>query len=121
MSFTCVVRLIFLSAHDKGTPHRIDSKTGAIYFLLEKEKERSIIDIDIDFIKYSLGDNSIRNFIDRISNLNDDITIDIVGRIKPLHQQDYDGKRVNITITDANGYIINTKLDIAAITWAVVV
>jgi hypothetical protein len=29
---------------------RIDSKTGAIYFLLEKEKERSIIDIDIDFI-----------------------------------------------------------------------
>ena len=29
---------------------RIDSKTGAIYFLLEKERERSIIDIDIDFI-----------------------------------------------------------------------
>ena len=29
---------------------RIDSKTGAIYFLLEKEKEKSIIDIDIDFI-----------------------------------------------------------------------
>lgn len=29
---------------------RIDSKTGAIYFLLEKEKERSILDIDIDFI-----------------------------------------------------------------------
>ena len=29
---------------------RIDKKTGAIYFLLEKEKERSIIDIDIDFI-----------------------------------------------------------------------
>ena len=29
---------------------RIDSKTGAIYFLLEKEKERSSIDIDIDFI-----------------------------------------------------------------------
>ena len=29
---------------------RIDNKTGAIYFLLEKEKERSIIDIDIDFI-----------------------------------------------------------------------
>ena len=29
---------------------RIDSKTGAIYFLLEKEKERSVLDIDIDFI-----------------------------------------------------------------------
>ena len=29
---------------------RIDNKTGAIYFLLEKEKERSVLDIDIDFI-----------------------------------------------------------------------
>lgn len=90
----------------------ITIKGGIIMHNLSNDVRRATRDIDIDFIKYSLEDNSIRNFIDRISNLNDDITIDIIGRIKPLHQQDYDGKRVNITITDANGYIINTKLDI---------
>ena len=32
--------------------------------------------------------------------------------IKPLHHQDYDGKRVYIQLTDKNKYSINSKLDI---------
>ena len=32
--------------------------------------------------------------------------------IKPLHHQDYDGKRVYIQLTDKNKYSISSKLDI---------
>src|SRR5699024_1651897 len=38
--------------------------------------------------------------------------IKITGKIEPLHHQDYDGKRVYITLTDKNHYSISSKLDI---------
>ena len=36
----------------------------------------------------------------------------IVGEIKDLHHQDYDGKRVNIELYDEYGNKLKTKLDI---------
>ena len=47
-----------------------------------------------------------------INNVNDNIEIKIYGTIKKLHHQDYDGKRVNIKLSDTFGNTINTKLDI---------
>lgn len=68
--------------------------------------------MDIDFIKYSLEDKSIRDFIKELNNTEDDIKIKIIGKIEPLHHQDYDGKRVYIQLTDKNKYTISSKLDI---------
>ena len=73
---------------------------------------RATRDLDIDFIKYSLEDESIRNFIYSLNNDKDNIKIEIVGNIASLHHQDYDGKRVLIKISDKYGNSINTKLDI---------
>ena len=72
---------------------------------------RATRDLDIDFIKYSLDDESIIKFITEL-NYEKNIKIEIVGNIKPLHHQDYDGKRVYIKIIDKYNNAINTKLDI---------
>ena len=79
---------------------------------ISRDNRRATRDLDMDFIKYSLEDNSIHNFILKLNAVKDGISIEIVGKIEKLHHQDYDGKRVNIRLIDSNEFIINTKLDI---------
>lgn len=79
---------------------------------ISKDLRRATRDMDLDFIKYSLEDNSIIRFIDELSNVDDGIKIKIDGKIKELHHQDYDGKRVNIELFDKYGNKLKTKLDI---------
>ena len=79
---------------------------------ISKHLRRATRDMDLDFIKYSLEDNSIIRFIEELSNVDDGIKIKIDGEIKELHHQDYDGKRVNIELFDKYGNKLKTKLDI---------
>ena len=79
---------------------------------ISKDLRRATRDMDLDFIKYSLEDNSIIRFIEELSNIDDGIKIKIDGEIKELHHQDYDGKRVNIELFDKYGNKLKTKLDI---------
>ena len=79
---------------------------------ISKDMRRATRDMDLDFIKYSLEDNSIIRFIEELSNVDDGIKIEIDGEIKELHHQDYDGKRVNIELFDKYGNKLKTKLDI---------
>ena len=45
---------------------------------ISQDKRRATRDLDLDFIKYSLEDKSIINFIDKVD---DGIHIEIVGKI----------------------------------------
>ena len=90
----------------------ITIKGGVVMHNISNDIRRATRDLDIDFIKYSLADTSIQNFIKSLNNINDDIKIEISGDIVPLHHQDYDGKRVYIRLDDKYGNSINTKLDI---------
>ena len=90
----------------------ITVKGGVVMHNISKDMRRATRDMDIDFIKYSLEDKSIREFIKELNNTDDDIKIKITGKIEPLHHQDYDGKRVYVQLTDKNKYSISSKLDI---------
>lgn len=90
----------------------ITVKGGVVMHNISKDMRRATRDMDIDFIKYSLEDKSIRNFIKELNNTDDSIKIKITGKIEPLHHQDYDGKRVYIQLTDSHHYSISSKLDI---------
>ena len=92
--------------------NNITIKGGVVMYNISNNIRRATRDLDIDFIKYSLEDESIRNFIYSLNNDKDNIKIEIVGNIASLHHQDYDGKRVLIKINDKYGNSINTKLDI---------
>lgn len=67
---------------------------------------------DLDFIKYSLEDESIRYFISKLNCL-EGIRIEIKGnKIEQLSQQEYSGKRVYIIIKDDEGNVIESKIDL---------
>ena len=85
-------------------------KGGVVMMAISKDRRRATQDLDIDFIRYSLDDSSIKTFIEKLND--NDIKININEPIKQLHHQDYDGKRVFIEISDNYGNTFETKLDI---------
>lgn len=74
-------------------------KGGILMRNMTQNVRRATQDMDIDFIRYSLSDESINIFVDKLNCL-DGITIKRVGKIEELSQQDYNGKRVYIQISD---------------------
>lgn len=90
----------------------ITIKGGVVMHNISKNSRRATRDLDIDFIKYSLDDKSIKAFIKNLNYPKTDISIKIIGRIEELSHQDYNGKRVYIELKDKNNYKIETKLDI---------
>ena len=90
----------------------ITIKGGVVMHNISGDKRRATRDIDIDFIKYSLDDDCIIEFINKLNMIDDGIKILIEGKIKELKHQDYSGKRVNIKLIDKNNFSVSTKLDI---------
>ena len=87
-------------------------KGGVVMYGLSNDKRRATRDLDLDFIKYSLANESIKSFIDVLNSVPDDIKVYIDGEIQELHHQDYKGKRVNIILKDENNFKFFAKLDI---------
>ncbi len=104
--------IVLLKIGNSKYNKNITVKGGVVMHNISKDMRRATRDMDIDFIKYSLEDKSIRDFIKELNNTDDDIKIKITGKIEPLHHQDYDGKRVYIQLTDSHHYSISSKLDI---------
>ena len=104
--------IVLLKIGNSKYNKNITVKGGVVMHNISKDMRRATRDMDIDFIRYSLEDKSILNFIKELNNVNDGIKIKVTGKIEPLHHQDYDGKRVYIQLTDKNHYSISSKLDI---------
>ena len=108
-----VAQDIILSKISKSKfKNNITIKGGVVMHSISNSVRRATRDLDLDFIKYSLEDKSIIDFIDKLNSVGDNITVEIIGKIEELHHQDYSGKRVYIKISDVNNYEIDTKLDI---------
>ncbi|MBQ6876327.1 MAG: nucleotidyl transferase AbiEii/AbiGii toxin family protein [Lachnospiraceae bacterium] len=84
-------------------------KGGVVMRSMTNNIRRATQDMDIDFIRYSLSDESIDYFIQKLNCL-DGITINRVGKIEELSQQDYKGKRIYVHIQDNSGNLIESKL-----------
>ena len=93
--------------------NNITVKGGVVMHNLSNDKRCSTRDIDLDFIKYSLDDKSIRKFISGLNQVNDGIKIEILNdKIEELNQQDYKGKRVELKLIDKYSNNFITKLDL---------
>lgn len=86
-------------------------KGGVVMRNISKNARRATQDIDLDFIKYSISDEAIRNFIDKLY-LDEGIHIKIKKPIIELKHRDYQGKRVFVEITDKHGNILESKIDV---------
>lgn len=91
--------------------NNVTVKGGVVMHDFSKDKRRTTRDLDIDFIKYSLSDKSILEFINKL-NFSNDIKIEVVGEIEELKQQAYHGKRVFVRLSDNFDNQMTTKLDI---------
>ena len=90
----------------------ITIKGGVVMYGLSNDKRRATRDLDLDFIKYSLANESIKLFIDKLNLVDDGINIFVDGEIEELHHQDYNGKRVNVILKDKNNFSLSAKIDI---------
>ncbi len=87
-------------------------KGGVLMQHISKDSRRATSDFDLDFVRYSINEKSIRQFIKSLNSGNSEFHIEIVGAIDELKHQDYCGKRVHANITDKTNESINTKIDI---------
>ena len=103
---------IVLKAISSGSLNRnVTIKGGVVMRSKTRNIRRATQDLDIDFVRYSLADDSIDYFIQKLNCL-DGITISRKGDVEELKQQDYHGKRVYLSIKDNFNHTITSKLDL---------
>lgn len=101
-----VLMLIAQSRYNRN----VTVKGGVVMRGITNSARRATLDMDLDFIKYSLHDDSIDRFIVAL-NVANEINVRRIGNIEELKQQDYHGKRAYIELIDSSGYTITTKID----------
>ena len=103
---------IVLKAMEKcGSANNITIKGGVVMSGITGDIRRATMDLDLDFVRYGLTDGSIGRWIRRLNCL-EGIKIERNGDIADLRHQNYQGKRVYLDITDSEGVVVSTKLDI---------
>ena len=109
---------IFLAAiKAAGFKDNITIKGGVVMSGLSKNVRRATMDMDVDFVRYSIGDTAIQRFVKKLNAL-EGVNISVQGPIIELKHQEYRGKRVYLSITDRSGTQVVTKVDIGVHTRA---
>ena len=103
--------LIIKAIATSNLNRNVTIKGGVVMRSKTKNVRRATQDIDLDFIRYSLSDETIDAFVKKLNCL-EGLTITRFGRIRELKHQDYHGKRIYVRITDSTGFSIENKVDI---------
>lgn len=103
---------IIIKAISKSSFSRnVTIKGGVVMRSLSGDVRRATQDLDLDFIKYSISEESIRLFVERLNCL-DGVRLRIAGPMEELKHQDYRGKRIHIEVSDDEGNSLSLKMDI---------
>ena len=103
---------IIISAISKSSLNRnVTIKGGVVMRSLSDEVRRATQDIDLDFIRYSISEESIKLFVEKLNCL-DGLQLKISSPIEELKHQDYKGKRIHIEVSDTEGNVLSSKMDI---------
>lgn len=104
--------IVLMAIANSSFSKTITIKGGVVMRSLTNNVRRATEDLDIDFLRYPLDDDSIRDFISKL-NCIDSIKIEIKNqRIEQLSQQEYNGKRIFVVISDDYGNVLESKIDI---------
>ncbi len=106
----CQDVILYLICQSRFKEH-ITVKGGVVMRNLSGSVRRATQDMDLDFLRYSLADDSIMRFIRQLNDVGA-VTLRTVGSIEELKQQDYHGKPVNLTMTDHENTTLKTKIDL---------
>ena len=103
--------ILLKAISESSLKRNVTIKGGVVMRNLSKSARRATQDIDLDFICYSISDESIRAFIDKLNQM-DGLNFTLNKPIKELNHQDYSGKRIFVDILDEYDYMIEGKIDI---------
>ncbi len=103
--------IVLKAIAESSLSRNVTIKGGVVMRSITGDARRATQDMDLDFIRYSLSDESIRAFINHL-NCIEGIRIRIDGDITELSQQEYNGKRVNVIIEDDTGHSFTSKIDL---------
>ena len=103
--------IVLKAIAESNFSRNITIKGGVVMRSITGNIRRATQDMDLDFIRYSLEETSIRRFIDRLNCL-EGISIQITGPIEELSQQEYHGKRVHVILSDDPGHAFTSKIDL---------
>lgn len=103
--------IVLKAIADSGMAQNATIKGGVVMRSISGNARRATQDLDLDFIRYSISDDSIRTFVKKL-NCIDGLTIKLYGKITELNHQDYKGKRIFISVTDTEATTISLKMDI---------
>lgn len=103
--------IVLKAIEDAGFHDKVTIKGGVVMSGISDAVRRATIDMDFDFLGYSLGDASIRRFVQRLNRVAG-CEVRIEGEIQELRQGEYKGMWANLVLTDDAGRSIRTKVDI---------
>ena len=103
--------VVLKAISNSSLSRNVTIKGGVVMRSITGDTRRATQDMDLDFIRYSLSNEAILTFIEKLNCL-DGITIRIDGEITELSQQEYNGKRVLVTIEDDAGHSFKSKIDL---------
>ena len=92
--------IILQKIASSGLADHVAIKGGILMYNLTKNARRATTDLDFDFIRYSADPDSLRLFVEKLDSVQDGISVEIDGPIKPLKHSDYKGERVFIALHD---------------------
>jgi len=105
--------IVLLGMHRCGFKPFSTIKGGVVMSSLTDDIRRATMDMDIDFIRYSIGAASVERFVRRIARAMDEVEIKIIGTPIDLKHADYRGRRIYLSIRDGSiARAIRTKVDI---------
>ena len=103
--------LILKAISESDLSRNATIKGGVVMRSLSHSARRATLDLDVDFIRYSIENDSIDSFI-RSLNCLEGVHFERKGPIEELRHQDYHGKRVVLRIVDKEGEALTCKLDL---------
>lgn len=103
--------VVLKAISNSSLSRNVTIKGGVVMRSITGSTRRATQDMDLDFIRYSLSNEAILTFIEKLNCL-EGITIRIDGEITELSQQEYNGKRVLVTIEDNTGHSFKSKIDL---------
>ncbi len=89
----------------------ITIKGGVVMRSISNDVRRATIDLDLDFIRYPLTEERIKDLISQLNGI-EGIKISIIGNIEDLKHQDYKGKRVFVDLEDQFNNHLSSKIDV---------
>lgn len=105
--------VVLLAMHRSGFKSNSTVKGGVVMSSLTGDVRRATMDMDIDFIRYSLGKPAVARFVRKLARAIPECELKMVGEPVELKHDDYRGKRIYLAIKDMSvPRWVRTKVDI---------